>query len=80
MEHSKLVGAVSNCAVSTYPGTYAVRLQTAPTGGESVHLFLEFTINEDKKNNSVICYRHQRGGKPRLPYVSRKIGITDLNT
>ena len=37
----RLVGAVSNCADS-------VRLKTAPTGpgGESVHLFLEFTINE----------------------------------
>ena len=40
MEHSKLVGAVSNCAVSTYHGIYAVRLETlvtidrtAPTGG-----------------------------------------------
>ena len=44
MRHSKLVGAVSNCAVSTYPGTYAVRLKTAPTRGESVHLFLESTI------------------------------------
>ena len=44
MRHSKLVGAVSNCAVSTYPGTYAVRLETAPTGGESVHLFLQSTI------------------------------------
>ena len=32
MGHSKLVGAVSNCAVSTHHGTYAVRLQTAPTG------------------------------------------------
>ena len=44
MGHSKLVGAVSNCAVSTYHGPYAVRLKTAPTGGESVHLFLESTI------------------------------------
>ena len=34
---SRLVGTVSNCA-------YAVRLETAPTGGESVYLFLEFTI------------------------------------
>ena len=35
---SRLVGTVSNCAD-------AVRLETAPTGGgESVHLFLEFTI------------------------------------
>ena len=33
----RLVGTVSNCA-------YAVRLETAPTGGESVYLFLEFTI------------------------------------
>ena len=44
MTHSKpvrlgsLVGAVSNCA-------YAVRGKTAPTGGESVYLFLESTIN-----------------------------------
>ena len=45
MKHSKLVGAVSNCAVSTHHGTYAVRLETAPTGGgESVYLFFEFTI------------------------------------
>ena len=34
---SKLVGAVSNCAD-------AVRLETAPTGGESAYLFLEFTM------------------------------------
>ena len=34
---SHLVGTVFSCAD-------AVRLQTAPTGGESVHLFLEFTI------------------------------------
>ena len=34
----RLVGAVSNCA-------YAVRLQTAPTGGESIYLFLESAIN-----------------------------------
>ena len=33
----RLVGTVSNCA-------YAVRLETAPTGGASVYLFLEFTI------------------------------------
>ena len=56
MRHSKLVGAVSNPdlsgsresgqAVSTYHGTYAVRLKTAPTGGESIHLFLESTINQ----------------------------------
>ena len=35
----------SGQAVSTYHDTYAVRLKTAPTGGESVHLFLESTIN-----------------------------------
>ena len=44
----------SGQAVSTDHGTYAVRLKTAPTGpdgsgsksrGESVHLFLESTIN-----------------------------------
>ena len=46
MRHSKLVGAVSNCAVSTYHGIYAVRGKTAPTGGESVHLFLESTIDK----------------------------------
>ena len=34
---SRLVGTVSNSA-------YAVRLETAPTVGESVYLFLEFTI------------------------------------
>ena len=44
MRYSKLVGAVPNCAVSAYHGTYAVRLETAPTGGESVLLFLESTI------------------------------------
>ena len=33
----RLVGTVFNCA-------YAVRLETAPTGGESVYLFLESTI------------------------------------
>ena len=45
---TRLVGTVSNCA-------YTVRLETAPTGpdksgskprGESVYLFLEFTINQ----------------------------------
>ena len=35
---SRLVGAVYNCA-------YAVRSKTASTGGESVYLFLESTIN-----------------------------------
>ena len=35
---TRLVGTVSNSAD-------AVRLETAPTGGESVYLFLEFTIN-----------------------------------
>ena len=44
MRRSKLVGTVSNCAVSTYHGIYAVRLKTAPTGGESVVLFLESII------------------------------------
>ena len=44
MGHSKLVGAVSNCAVSTDHGTYAVRFPTAPARGESVYLFLAFTI------------------------------------
>ena len=34
---SRLVGTVSNCAD-------AVRLETAPTGGESVYLFFDFTI------------------------------------
>ena len=34
---SRLVGTVSNSAD-------VVRLKTAPTGGESVYLFLEFTI------------------------------------
>ena len=34
---SRLVGTVSNSAD-------VVRLETAPTGGESVYLFLEFTI------------------------------------
>ena len=34
---TRLVGTVSNSAD-------AVRLETAPTGGESVYLFLEFTI------------------------------------
>ena len=34
---SRLVGTVFNSA-------YAVRLETAPTRGESVYLFLEFTI------------------------------------
>ena len=54
MRHSKPVrlktaptglgcGAVEN---RPYRGAVAVRLQTAPTGGESVHLFLESTINQ----------------------------------
>ena len=51
MRHAKLVGAVSNCAVSTYHGTYTVRGKNAPTKGESVHLFLEFTI-------FVVCFVH----------------------
>ena len=36
---TRLVCTVGNSA-------YAVRLETAPTGGESVYLFLEFTIND----------------------------------
>ena len=36
---SRLVGTVSSSA-------YAVRLETAPTGGESVYLFLDFTIKK----------------------------------
>ena len=40
------VGTVSNCAD-------AVRLETEPTGGESVYLFLQFTItNEMRLGNS----------------------------
>ena len=35
---SRLVGTVFNSAD-------AVRLETAPTGGESVYLFLEFTVS-----------------------------------
>ena len=35
------VGTVSNCAD-------AVRLETAPTGGESVYLFLDFTMENEK--------------------------------
>ena len=46
MRHFELVGAVSNCAVSAYHGIYAVRFLTAPTGGESVLLFLTSTIIE----------------------------------
>ena len=57
MRHSKLVGAVSNCAVSAYHGTYAVRLETAPTGGESVLLFLESTINDPSRSR--FTSRHQ---------------------
>ena len=45
----RLVGTVSNCAD-------AVRLETAPTGDESVYLFLEFTINKAH-------YRSQRIAK-----------------
>ncbi len=37
---TRLVGTVSNSAD-------AVRLETAPTGGESVFLFLEFTITTE---------------------------------
>ena len=36
-----LVGTVSNCA-------YAVRLETAPTGVESVYLFLDFAMKNEK--------------------------------
>ncbi len=57
MGHSKLVGAVSNCAVSAYHGTYAVRLKTAPTGGESVLLFLESTINDPSRGATILCGR-----------------------
>ena len=42
---SRLVGTVSNSAD-------AVRLETAPTGeGESVYLFLEFTINDFEQSH-----------------------------
>ena len=54
MRHSKLVGAVSNCAVSTYHGTDAVRFLTAPSGGASVHLFLESPI--DAKTVAILSW------------------------
>ena len=47
MKRRDLVGTVSNPdrSGSRESGqAYAVRLETAPTGGESVYLFLEFTI------------------------------------
>ena len=56
MRHSKLVGTVSNCTVSTYHGPHAVRLKTAPTGGESVHLLLESTINAPISHQLSIDY------------------------
>ena len=39
MGHAKLVGAVSNCAVLTYHGTYAVRLENE-IAGERKCLFI----------------------------------------
>ena len=50
---SRLVGTVSNSA-------YAVRLETAPTGGESVYLFLEFTINGLYQR--ILALHEQAGG------------------
>ena len=47
------VGTVSNCA---YPG----RLQTEPTGGESVYLFLEFTIRIGETEDGVDVYCSHR--------------------
>ena len=41
MEHSK-----SSDKSEYRVGLHSVRLQTAPTGRESVHLFFEFTIND----------------------------------
>ena len=40
MEHSK-----SSDKSEYRVGLHSVRLQTAPTGRESVHLFFDFTIN-----------------------------------
>ena len=34
-----------------------VRLETAPTGGESVYVFLEFTINERKEPNESVAVK-----------------------
>ena len=44
-----LVGTVSNCA-------YAVRLETAPTGDESVYLFFDFTIIDLYKAAGVLTF------------------------
>ena len=54
----RLVGTVSN-------SVDAVRLETAPTGGESVYLFLEFTI---------IARSHQAAARilARVPSTSKQ--------
>ena len=44
----RLVGAVSNCAYAVRSDKSRPGLETAPTGGESVHLFLELTIAAER--------------------------------
>ena len=55
----RLVGTVSNSAD-------AVRLETAPTGGESVYLFLEFTIITERD-----FYLKSQGVLKRLGYYTK---------
>ena len=43
----RLVGAVSNCA-------YSVRLETAPTGGDSVYLFFVFIIIHEERSDFIL--------------------------
>ena len=50
MKHPKLVGAVSNCAVSTDHGIYAVRLETAPTGRRKCPFIFRIHYKSDIEN------------------------------
>ena len=56
---SRLVGTVSNSAD-------VVRLETAPTGGESIHLFLEFNVNRVNSENFMPPRPLGCGGRRRL--------------
>ena len=78
MKHSKLVGAVSNCAVSTHHGTYVVRLKTAPTGGRKCIYFLYRKMQSSfMVKCSVIC--RDRSGDCLTPIYRGGFGTLALH-
>ena len=91
MEHSKLVGAVSNCAVSTDHGIYAVRLKTAPTtnatGVAMWFIIVDFRINGTLQIGRR-CFQLRRFNRPRhlcgavenRTYREAKVSLYFLNS